>query len=61
MASGKTVPKKHTTQRDRFLKGSDEPVFRLMCGGGKRRFVWAVKNPAGGFKHVSASETELRP
>jgi hypothetical protein len=29
--------------------------------GGKRRFVWGVKDPKGGYRHVDVSETELRP
>ena len=62
MASGKKAPMKHTTQRNRFLKGSDTPVIRLKTyRGGKGRMVWAVKVDDGGFRHVSDFETELRP
>lgn len=63
MAGAKTMNKnagkKGTTQLDRFLKGTDEPVFRLRLGP-KKRFVWAVKNSQGVFRHVDAVETELR-
>lgn len=47
-------------QRERFLKGTDEPVIRIMMGGGKRRFVWGVKDPSGGHRIVEVGETELR-
>ncbi len=65
MAGSKTANKnkglKSTTQRYRFLKGTDEPVLRIMIGSGKKRFVWGVKNPQGGHRHVDITETELRP
>lgn len=62
MAGTKTMNQnrgKKGTQLDRFLKGTDEPVFRLMLGP-KKRFVWAVKNEQGAFRHVDAVDTELR-
>jgi hypothetical protein len=62
MASGKTAPKKLTTQRDWFLVGTDTPVIRLKTyRGNKGRMVWAVREEGGGFRHVSNSEIELRP
>jgi hypothetical protein len=51
---------KKGTQRDRFLIGTDEPVLRIMLGSGKKRFVWGVKDPQGGYRHVDVGETELR-
>ena len=63
MAGTKTMNKNagnRGTQLDRFLTGTDEPVLRLLLAGGKKRFVWAVKNPNGGFRHVGVGETELR-
>jgi hypothetical protein len=64
MAGAKTQNKnagnKSTTQLDRFLKGTDEPVLRIMFVRGKKRFVWGVKNPNGGYRHVDIEETELR-
>jgi len=63
MAGSKTANKnmgKKGTQRDRFLIGTDTPVLRIMLGG-KRRFVWGVKDPQGGYRHVDITETELRP
>jgi hypothetical protein len=56
----KNMGKKGTTQRDRFLKGTDVPVLRIMMGSGKRRFVWGVKDPDGGHRIVNVGETELR-
>jgi hypothetical protein len=56
----KNAGKRGTTQRDRFLKGTDEPVLRIMFVRGKKRFVWGVKNPNGGYRHVDENETELR-
>jgi hypothetical protein len=47
-------------QRSRFLKGTDEQVIRIMIGGGKRRFVWGVKENDGDYRHVSVADTELR-
>ncbi|KKM96387.1 hypothetical protein LCGC14_1178560 [marine sediment metagenome] len=55
----KNMGKRGTTQRDRFLTGTDTPVIRIMLGG-KRRFVWGVKNTDGGYRHVDIAETELR-
>ncbi len=49
-----------TTQRDRFLKGTDEPVLRIKTGRGKNRLVWGVKESNGGYRHVDIEETELR-
>ena len=63
MAGTKTQNKnagKRGTQLDRFLKGTDEPVLRIMMGGGKRRFVWGVKDPNGGHRIVPVGDTELR-
>ena len=63
MAGTKTQNKnagRRGTQRDRFLKGTDEPVLRIMVGGGKKRFVWGVKDPSGGYRHVDVGDTELR-
>lgn len=62
MAGDKTMNKnmgKKGTQLDRFLKGTDEPVFRLRLGP-KKRFVWAVKGAQGAFRHVDTVDTELR-
>jgi len=64
MAGSKTANKniigKRTSQRDRFLIGTDEPVIHIMIGSGKRRWVWGVKDPNGGYRYVDISETELR-
>jgi hypothetical protein len=63
MAGTKTANKnmgKRGTQRDRFLIGTDTPVLRIMLGAGKKRFVWGVKDPNGGYRHVDIGETELR-
>lgn len=64
MAGSKTMNRntgvRGATQRDRFLKGTDEPVLRIKTGGGKNRFVWGVKDPNGGYRHVDIGETELR-
>ncbi len=54
------MSKRGTTQRDRFLKGTDEPVLRIKTGSGKKRLVWGVKNTDGGYRHVDITETELR-
>ncbi len=66
MAGSKTMNKNSGggnkgTQRDRFLIGTDTPVLRIMMGSGKRRFVWGVREPQGGYRHVDITETELRP
>lgn len=63
MAGSKTANKNKGIKgaaRERFVRGTDEPVIRIMMGGGKRRFVWGVKDPSGGHRIVPVGETELR-
>ena len=63
MAGSKTQNRnagKRATQLDRVLKGTDEPVTRIMFVSGKKRFVWGVKDSDGGYRHVDIGETELR-